>query len=316
LAAAACSKPPDVPASRIVGERVIGVQSNPAEVGAGDTVSWTAIVASPDGFVKKGHIDWSMCMRPRGPSDPITVSPACLGEPENLPPVPDGGTPLGPALVDLDSHGLSVEGDVSIDACTLLGSEVPTMDLNGNVQRPPDADVTGGYQMAVRLLLQLKHGHDESFARQRIHCRLNSAPGDVAQEYAARYVLNENPGVHSVSVDGHELRASGTPPSIDVTKRDLTLVAHWRESARETYLLFDPISHKLVDRDELLEVAWFTDAGEFDVDRTNPDGVNEDKSHSTNVLHIDPKKTTAHVWVLLRDDRGGMGYELLTIHVK
>jgi hypothetical protein len=312
LLSAACSTPPDVPASRIVADRVLGVVSDPAEVNPGESVRWTAIVASPHGFTKDADIDWAMCMRPRGPSDPITVAPGCLGEPEHLAEVPDGGMPLPPPLVDLDSHAISVEQAVPFDICSLVGSEVPLTDTAGNPQRPPDPDVTGGYQMAVRLELRTTHHTDESFVRQRIHCRLNSAPADAAGEYAARYVLNTNPELQAVYVGGVRVSADGEP-SVEVRERRLKLVADWHADQRETYVLFDPITHEIVERQELLTVSWFTDAGEFDVDRTNPD---PGKSQSTNTLVIDSDQRRAHVWVLLRDDRGGLGYATFTADLR
>lgn len=307
LAASGCSSPPDVPVSRVTGARVLGVRSDPPEAAPGQRVRWTAVVASPRGFVTGAAIRWALCMRPRTPADPISVSAACLPDADTS----GDSSELGPPLIELEQRAIEVTAALPADACARIGPELPQTDVEGAPRRPPDPDVTGGYQMPVRLMLSAGSGLDVSYARQRVRCNLASAPAEIAREYAERYEDNVNPELAAIEVAGESLEVAGA--SLAVDERSVTLVAHWGADAKETYILFDPVARVIVERDENLEISWFSDAGEFEHDRTTPDPGSD---RSTNLLAIDADKTEAHVWILLRDDRGGLATASLTLNVE
>jgi hypothetical protein len=299
-----CSSPPKVAASRIAEERVIGVQLKPAEGKPGETLKAKALIASTEGFVKKVTMEWAMCVRPRSPADPITVSPFCFDDAMDMPKVLMPGA-AGPAVIKLKSKAINARVKIPFDACQRVGPQVPLMTADGKKQRPPDADITGGYQIPVRTTLKNDDGEDVTFVRVRLRCALASAPAASAREFEKRYVANENPSISAILVDGKEipLDRSVVPK---VKRGDAVPVeVKWHSGTQEKYVLLDPKTRNVVERTEGLEIAWYTDGGEFDFDRTTP----EKGRRSENTLLLDhSRKKKTQVWVTLRDERGGVGF--------
>jgi hypothetical protein len=302
LVCTACVPDLDVKASRVDATRVVAVRATPAEVTPGSSVTWDAVVVTPLP-TPSFQIDWAMCTVPRNPADSITVAGACFA-PVDL-------AAMGALVTTLPgATGARAQGAVPSDACRKIGPEVM---MSGDMPvRPPDADITGGYQLPLRLQLQdANGGTDTSFDRQRVRCNLAAAPITAAREFAMRYANNVNPVIESISV-------AGTPPSpADGSARfsvasgaRLPLTVNWPAAARETYVLFDPVAREVREKPETLEIAWYTNGGEFERDRTTPD--EQDASFSSNELILDRGLTgTITVWIVLRDDRGGVGVATL-----
>lgn len=304
--AIACAPDLNIKASRVVGARVIAVRSTPAEVTPGSSVNWDAVVVTPLPTPDDIQIAWVMCEAPRSPSDSITVTSACLAP---LDPAQDGGV----LTAIPNATGASVQGSVPGDACRTIGPEVPQTDAMGNPQRVPDADITGGYQLPIRLTLtDASNDLDVSFDRQRVRCSLANAPADAAREYAARYVANENPGIGTVVFAGSPSPADGTVNFGVHRGAKLPIAIQWDASAQESYVAFDPGSRTIVDRVETLEISWYTNGGSFDHDRTTPDTKGATQSSNTLDLDADIDQPIT-VWILLRDDRGGVGVATLQL---
>jgi hypothetical protein len=295
----------DVKASRVEQTRVVAVRATPAEARPGELVNWEAIVVSPLRDVSAARIDWALCSSPRNPADSITVGSACFGAAD-----PNAG-PMAVVTPLVGMQGQRAQATIPSDACRKIGPEVPQKSDTGSAQRSPDADITGGYQLPVRLVLTDTTGQDVSFDRQRVRCNLASAPAAAAREYEERYKPNQNPVIVA-------LEFTGLPTAVDGSARfgvqrgsRITIRVQWAVEAKETYVLFDPIAREVRERSENLEVGWFTNGGEFDRDRTTADG---DFPVSSNQMVLDPDFTEpATVWVVLRDDRGGVGTTRLTI---
>lgn len=305
LVAVGCVPDLDVKASRIVQTRVVAVRAVPAEARPSEAVSWEAVVVSPLGELAPPRIDWALCSSPRNPSDSITVGTACFAAAD-----PNAG-PMATVTPIVGTQGLRAQANIPSDACRKVGPEVPQMSETGSAQRPPDADITGGYQLPVRLVLTDTTGTDVSFDRQRVRCNLASAPAAAARDYEARYKPNQNPDIVALEFAGMSTAVDGSARFGVRRGTRLTIRVQWAVEAKETYVLFDPIARAVQERSENLDLGWFTNGGEFERDRTTADG---EFPVSSNELILDPDFTQpATVWIVLRDDRGGVGTTRLTI---
>ncbi|MGC4063638.1 MAG: hypothetical protein QM784_03125, partial [Polyangiaceae bacterium] len=79
----------------------------------------------------------------------------------------------------------------------------------------------------------------------------------------------------------------------------------------ERYLLFDAERRELVERDEHLTVSWYADRGNFDHDRSAPERAGANSSENEWVAPTTEGIVT--FWVVLRDDRRGVGWQ--TFHI-
>ncbi len=300
-ASASCAPDLNVRASRVVQTRVVAVRATPAEARPGDTVSWEAIVVSPLP-TPAPTTAWAMCLRPRSAADSITVTGACLQAPDTNP---------AAVVVALPTTApFQAQATIPSDACSKIGPDVPRTSATGEQQRPPDADITGGYQLPIRVALTDQTGTDISFDRQRVRCNLASAPAAAARDYDARYKTNENPAIIGLKL-GDTVTTPEGATFVAQGAAQVTMVVGWDPSSQETYVLFDPVQRAVVERRENLEIAWYTNGGEFEHDRTTPD---DGQPLSTNVLKLDAGRTgPVTVWVVLRDDRGGVGTASTTI---
>ncbi|MDB4976044.1 MAG: hypothetical protein JWN48_4385 [Myxococcaceae bacterium] len=313
-AASACVPDLNTKASRVVQTRVVAVRATPAEATPGQQVTWQAIVVTPLVPQAATQIDWAMCLSPRNPADSITVSEACFGVPDVATGTSDAGVPSPPVVTSIPgAGGATAQGAIPSDACRKIGPEVSAIGANGAKQRPPDADITGGYQLPLRVVVSDPTLGDPrvdvSFDRQRVRCNLASAPAAAAADYAARYKPNQNPEIQSLELAG----SAGPADARYVVPRGskLPLRIRWDPAANETYVLFDPIQRAIVERTEALDVSWYTNGGEFEHDRTTRDG---DQPSSSNTLQLDGSVTqSVQVWIVLRDERGGVGVATLLL---
>jgi hypothetical protein len=305
---------PDLPAigSRISAPRVLAVRAEPAEAGPGAAVRWQALVATPGGPVTDATIHWTFCEAPRSPTDSTTLSNLCLGD--GL--LADGGTVLQPFMSD--GHVVAM-GSMPTDACQKVGPQVPPTNAAMQRQRPPDPDITGGYYLPIRLQLTDPAAADSAFARTRLTCNPTDTPIDVTREFQQRYHANQNPllaivAVHDASGD-RALVADDPSQAVSVASNTpITLAADWSADSVENYVLVDPVTRRVVDRTEQLEVTWFTNGGAFAHERTGADVAGG--TRSSNTLRLDAGRTgTVTVWVVLHDDRGGVAFASFALAV-
>ncbi len=293
----ACAPDLTVHASRVVAPRVVAVRGDPAEARPGATVTLTATVVQPAGTPVTPTVRWRACLAARSPSESGSIASACLGD-------DDAGAlaPLGGATT-----ATQVTVTIPADACARIGPQTPAANNGEARTRAPDPDVTGGWQLPVRLDLAAGNATETMFARYRVRCLPPDVPGATAAAWATRYVNDANPaltGVFAV-VDGapRGLPRDATTPVDLGALRDVPVLALWDAASAERYVRVDPATRALVERTEALELTWYTDGGSFARDRTVPDASG---TASANVLHLDAGVTSARVWVVLRDERGGV----------
>jgi len=229
-----------------------------------------------------------------GPDGPVDPAPDldwsfCLvrkptGE-ENV--VAAGCLRRGEVLLQEESP-TSASGEVPDEACSLFGPEAPPEG------RPQDADTTGGYYQPVRLAL----GAEVSIARLRLTCNLAGGGAEIAQTLRERHRPNENP-----ELDGWEgLPADG----LAQPGRTYDLRASWAPEAEERYAMYDPRAQAVVERREALIVSWFATAGDFAHARTEGE----------NTWTAPEAEGAVHLWIVLRDGRGGVSWRAAEVRVR
>ena len=281
LALAACDEPLDQRLALIDEPRVLAVIAEPAEAKPKAMVTYSIVTASPDGPLT---IDpaWSYCTAPKPPTEDNAVPVPCVS---------------GEQLIALGA-GPTITGTLPADGCLLYGPDTPPGGF-----RPRDADSTGGYYQPVRADV----GDLLAFGLSRITCNLPTVPADLSQRYNLEYVANENP-----TLDPLDSINLGTVPA----DTDIELAASWPIEAAESYLFFDTFDQQLIDRRESMRVSWFATGGTLAVDSTL---VGEDDAATVTTASTTwhtPAAGTAHVWIVLRDSRGGIATRQLAVTVE
>jgi hypothetical protein len=94
---------------------------------------------------------------------------------------------------------------------------------------------------------------------------------------------------------------------------EVTLTASWPADAVETYLAFDPRSQTLVTHREAMRLSWFATGGELAVDASAVAEASETTRVSTTWRA--PAAGPAHLWMVLRDSRGGIASRAVFVEV-
>lgn len=286
LALTACDDALDQRLDIVTAPRVLAVVAEPAEAKPGTDVTYTALVAGPDGPIADAP-DWAFCTAPLPPSEDDVVVPACLGDSQ---------------VVALGS-GASVTGTLPAMGCLLYGPDTPPGGF-----RPRSADATGGYYQPVRADVV----GESAFGLSRILCDLPNATAQAAARYRTEYVVNANPTLDPLAFAG----ASG-PLSADAlpADSDVTLTASWPAEAAESYIFYDPLTQQIVTRRESLRVSWFATGGALPVDSTLV-GEADRTTEVTTVWHTPTAPGPTTFWLVLRDSRGGVATQQVAITLR
>jgi hypothetical protein len=255
---------------------VLAVRGEPPEVKPGETARYSLLVATPAGPMPSALAGWAFCTTPKLLTDNGATSAACLSSGARS---IAGGSP-------------DIAAPLPADACALFGPEITSAGL-----RPRDPDVTGGYFQPLRVTVD----QTITIGLERVSCNLANASADITSEFAKRYVANNNPELGPIAV----LKGGAPlPPSAIPIGATVTLRASWPESSAEHYVVHDLASGTLVDRREAMRVSWYVTAGDLASDRT---GRAEDEldTFTDNMWTAPLEARTVHVFVVLRDSRGG-----------
>jgi hypothetical protein len=264
----------------ITSTRILAIRADPAEAAPGAKVTFMAFVAGPDGTVTDAGVDWDFCTAPKPITEDNVVSNECLGS---------------SALVAA-GEGPSVTAPTPADGCSIFGPDVSSSGL-----RPRDPDSTGGYYQPLRADLT---GTDSAFELARIHCDLANANAAQAAAFAAAYTLNLNPTLLPLTAT-----IAGVPASLTTIPAGarVELEASWPAASAETFAYFDPVSQTLTTQREAMQVAWYTSTGSLDTESTGR--ASGDMSTTTDDGWDAPSTTgTVHLWIVLRDSRGGVDF--------
>jgi hypothetical protein len=270
------------PASLVTDKRILAVKAEPPEVRPPLPATFSALVASPDGTEVMPALSWSLCLAPKPLDENNVVSSACLGSGANLMSV--GAGPMA-------------EVTMPPNACALFGPDPPPQLPGMPPLRPRDPDVTGGYYQPLRLVEEPVSG----FALERVTCSLALAGADLAVQYGASYRANTNPMLTPLTAT-----LNGAPLTLDAipSGKTVDLSVGWPAESVESFPVFDVAAAALVTHREAMRVSWFATAGSFAHEVT---GRGEDETATT----TDDSWTAptmpglVHLWVVLRDSRGG-----------
>jgi len=300
--------------SIVLAPRLLAVQATPAEAAQGSGFKMTALYVGPQGPVDPSALDWATCVLPKPLGDPGPINPACFVD------VSSGLTALG--------VGGSVEGIVPADACELFGPDSPPPQAGQPSARPTDPDSTGGFYLPVRI----KTGDGQwAVEPERIACSPSGLTEQVFTAFVNGYHSNANPIVESLAAVGADGGATsiapdspGVAPAFTVSRGErVSLRVGWPScpsattpcGGAETYLYIDPSTKQITTLRESMVASWYATAGIFDVDRAGR--AETDATTSVDNGWTAPASAgLVHVWLVLRDSRGGSGWESYTALVE
>lgn len=325
LVAAGPSCKPDLDqiVSIIDAPTVLAVRSDPAEAAPMTDMTFTALYVGPDGDIVRPQVGWSFCEARKPLAELGPVNTKCEET-------------SGDWFVVLGTGG-AVKGTVPADACKLFGPDVPPPEMGQPQGRPVDPDSTGGFYDPVQVYAP-GASTVVTIDEARLTCGAGVIPADVGVDYLHRYHPNTNPAVASLSIAGKALVTSGKGtnavsrgqhvdlevawprcPTVDAcgdgfcgpdetsTSCDADCTMQLGCGGAERYVVFSQTSQALVDVRESVAAAWFATGGSFDSDRTGRN-ANDLTTTSDNGWTAPSTAGPVHLWIVLRDDRGGTGW--------
>jgi hypothetical protein len=285
--------------SLITDYALLAVRGEPPEAKPGADVVYSFVLASPAGSVTDATAGWDVCQTPKPPAENNSVASACN------PPAP------GPTT------GQTFDAPVLTNACMLFGPIAPPVSVGQPAIRPRDPDSTGGYYLPVRVKFpDLATGSLTGFAFERITCNLANAATSIVDEYNTRYQPNNDPGIAATAV----IRADGSRMDLDSDTQvvspgeSVIFEATFAAGSAETFPVLDPSGDALVDQTESLYMSWFATSGSFEHDRTGVAG-GETATSTSNAWKAPDTAMSVHLWLVLRDSRGGTDFKSYQIQV-
>ncbi|HEX2872752.1 MAG TPA: hypothetical protein VHP33_15930 [Polyangiaceae bacterium] len=329
---AACVPDFETDLSALRAPRLLAIASNPAETQGKKPATLTALVAVPEGETAP-EVDWTLCLSRKPLTELGPVNPLCLEA--------DDGSGAVASL----GRGESVDTVLDQDVCKLFGPLRPSAMAGEPAGRPVDPDVTGGFYQPVVANLD----GATSLGSIRIDCDPANLNRDDALEFRARYRVNENPKLSTVSIssggsDPVTLTDAADAPTEVRASSVVTFRAEWdacpvdsvcgdglctanEDSANcaddcadgmahgctgaESYVWYDRERYRVEPRREGITVAWYASKGSFELEQT---GLDEDQTGSrrstSNSWRPGSAVGSATVWVVARDTRGGVSWRV------
>ncbi len=330
---AACAPNLNDTTSSVSGPTVLAVQSSPAEAAASTSVTYTALVVGPGGALPSEPVQWSYCNYRNPLSNLGPVAAECV-EP--------GNAALQPIGV-----GDSATGAIPTLACTNFGPNAPAATAAQPAGRPVDPDTTGGYYQPVSVFLPGASAAQIVVYEMRLSCGFSGANQSAQGELGSRYHLNQNPAVASLTSNGGALApdttratnpvAAGATVPLEVSWPTCPLADQCGDAicgpdetvgscpgdcttphgcaGAERFVNFDLGSQSVLDQRESMQISWYATAGTFDDDSTGR--TDSDTSVTSDNNWYAPSQTgTVHLWVVLHDARGGIGWAGYTFDVQ
>jgi hypothetical protein len=289
--------------SLITDYALLAVTGAPAEAKPDENVVYSFLLASPSGTVTDATAGWDVCETPKPPAESNSVAGACN------PPEPGATT------------GQTFSAPVLTKACMLFGPIAPPVATGQPAIRPRDPDSTGGYYLPVRVKFpDLATGSPVGFAFERITCSLANAATDIVDQYTKRYVPNKHPGIAATVVsraDGSSFNLDASPdtnPQKIALGESVAFQATFADGSAETFPVLNQSGDALVDQTEDLYMSWFATSGSFEHDRTGVAGT-ETATSTSNTWKAPDTAMTVHLWLVLRDSRGGAAFKSYSIQV-
>ena len=304
---------------------ILAVQSSPAEAPPQGNVSYTALVVDASGELPAAPVLWSYCNARNPLSNLGPVAPQCVQ--------------AGASSLQSIGVGQSASSPIPELACTNFGPNPPSAMAGQPAGSPVDPDSTGGYYQPVTLFLPEASGTQILLYDMRLSCGFAGANEAGQAELLARYHLNTNPSVASLTAAGAPLvNDSGGQTNAAAAGQTLELEVAWPtcplvdvcgdgvcgadESAMscpvdcktphgcagaERYVNFDLATQSVLDARESIQVSWYATAGTFVNDSTGR-ASSDTAVTSEDGWQAPAQPGTVHLWVVLHDARGGIGW--------
>jgi len=313
--------------------RVLAVRSDPAELAPGGDVQLSVLWATPEGeLVASEDVAWGLCTERKELTEPGPVAPSCVlefGDPES-------------EAIEYVGSGDTVQTSLPSDGCRQFGPLAPPPEEGSTVPgRPVDPDLTGGFYQPVLVGIE-----EATLGGVRISCGTPWLPRDELIVFNQGYRPNEHPAVALLEREnGDDFEPIDPADTLVVPSAgELRLRASWVGCPREAecgdglctmgengtscaedcrtdpvgctgaedYLLADLETRTAVPRREALSVAWFGNGGRFEISVTD-DAEGTDSTE--NVWTAPDEPGVFGLWLVLRDDRGGVSWQALSIEV-
>lgn len=337
--------------SLVDSDRVIAIRSVPAEVAPGATaapVQYDALYVGPGADPDPSKLDWAFCTEQKPLAVAGPIAPSCLsssspsltaiGDGASVsaqvpldacsifgpdPPAPEPGKP--PARpADPDTTGgyyqpvrLAVIGedhDFSVGTTRLdcgLGAATSDQKIEYARQHRPNENpaldtlaIAGGAAGSVTLPADGTAGPIV-------------APRNTTIDLVAQWPTCPPSATCGDAICSPGETTQGCPS--DCTEppgcADPTCRVHGCRGS-EPYLALDPVAHQLVARHEAIFVSWFATGGSFDHDRTGRTEQDFAAADTANRWTAPDAPGTVHLWLVIRDDRGAVGWSAFTIDVQ
>jgi hypothetical protein len=306
--------------------RVLAIRSTPAEARPEGRVELEALVAGGAG----AKVDWFECRRRKPLKELGPVAPECLEATEARRGMGQGAF----AKLTLDP-----------EVCQRFGPIRPDPEPGEPAGRPMDPDPSGGFYQPVVVSLAA----DVTLGAVRLTCGLVGLTPKELIAYNEGYRPNENPEFSSI-----EFKLKGSFTELEATQAptiprgsELRLRASWAEcptksrcgdsicgagedpstcardceaprgcTGAEAYVSFDPERREVRARREGIKLAWFASAGTFQEPRTGRSESEADVNSTENTWRAPDTPGRVTLWLVLRDDRGGVGWLKREVEVR
>lgn len=280
LCLCACVEAPDEPSWLVDAVRVLAIEADPPQAAPGAMVQLRAWAVDARGDVLDHGYQFGFCRDAKAVGENRVAAAGCV----------DGN------VARLTGDAFERSALLPSDACRSFGP------LAGPNLRPRDPDDSGGYYQPLRV----EAAGAIAIALLRLDCPLPNLPIDASLALRDRARDNTNPELASV-----ELEVAGAPGSFDAVPRDRDVVlrADIAAGSAESYVIFDPASASVQERAERLRLAWFVTAGTLDAAETAA------SDHADNTWHTPRDERDVRLWLVLRDDRGGVRVREEVLHV-
>jgi hypothetical protein len=278
------------PLSLVTSTRILAVRGEPAEVNPGAAVTLTPLVVSPDG-TQSPSLAFSLCLQPKPSSENDVANASCLAA--------DGTQPA--------ANGVSASVTVPSNACRLFGPDLPPTTAGQPQLQPRAPDATGGYFQPIRV----DGAGPTTMALERIRCNLAAASADLAAAYAMQYTPNRNPQLAPLAAT-----VNGQPVALDAIPAGATVsfTTGWTADSAEFFPVLDVLAQQLVTHREAMSVSWLATGGVFTDERTGR--ADTDAATDTANEWQAPAAGAVHLWLVLRDSRGGVDFASYELAVR
>jgi hypothetical protein len=324
-ASSACVPTFDQDQTQISEPRILAVQAVPAEVKPGATVSLEALIAAPDGIAITAP-SWSLCEARKRLTELGPVEQSCL-QGEDLSAV---------------GEGRAVSATISVDVCRMFGPVRPDPVDNLPAGRAVEPDPTGGFFQPVLVAFE----KEQTLASVRLSCGLVGIPTEASIALTRGARPNQNPRITSLQAGaGAEERDTDlvvhTSASVEFTvhlphcpskptcgdgicsfeEDKVDCAEDCAEpvagcAGAERYVYYNPSSRTVEVQQEELTVSWFASVGSWSSTRTEVVDGNAQSQVSDNSWRAPPTAGKGALWVVVRDNRGGVGWSRQSLVVR